>query len=290
MTFLTTITRFLALSTGESVFYREAGTSSSPTIVLLHGFPSSSHQFRNLIPLLASKYRVIAPDFPGFGFTNVSTSYTYTFDNIASTVSTFLSEIHDAPAKYSIYIFDYGAPIGLRLALKYPSRISAIIAQNGNAYKEGLGSFWDPIRTLWAANNNTPAREALLPFLKTGTKGQYTDGEPDAAILDPAAWTLDQSLLEREGNLDIQLDLFYDYRTNLQLYPKAQAWFRESQIPLMTAWGKNDIIFPAIGAQAYKKDLPGAEINLLDAGHFAVESHPGAIAGLMLEFLGRKGI
>ncbi|KAL1603585.1 hypothetical protein SLS60_005173 [Paraconiothyrium brasiliense] len=290
MTLLTTITRFLALSTGESVFYREAGAPTSPTIVLLHGFPSSSHQFRNLIPLLAPKYRVIAPDFPGFGFTNVSSTYTYTFDNLTSTVATFLSEIHDAPQKYAIYIFDYGAPVGLRLALKHPERISAIIAQNGNAYEEGLGAFWDPIRHLWATKNSASARKALVPFLKTGTKGQYVDGEPDPAAIDPASWTLDQALMEREGNFDMQLDLFYDYRTNLKLYPKVQAWFRESQVPLLTAWGKNDVIFPAIGAEAYKKDLPAAEVNLLDAGHFAVESHTAAIAGLVLDFLNRKGV
>lgn len=290
MTLFTTLTRFLALSTGENVFYREAGAPTSPTIVLLHGFPSSSHQFRNLIPFLAPKYRVIAPDFPGFGFTNVSSTYSYTFDNIASTVSTFLSEIHDAPQKYAIYIFDYGAPVGLRLALKNPEHISAIIAQNGNAYEEGLSPFWDPIRNLWNTNNSAPAREAILPFLQTGTKGQYTDGEPDPSSIDPASYTLDQALMERPGNFDIQLDLFYDYRTNLPLYPKAQAWFRQSQVPLLAAWGKNDIIFPAAGAEAYKKDLPGAEINLLDAGHFAVESHTGAIAGLILDFLNRKGI
>ncbi|KAK7183472.1 hypothetical protein DPSP01_010577 [Paraphaeosphaeria sporulosa] len=290
MTLLTTITRILALSTGESIFYRESGSPSAPTIVLLHGFPSSSHQYRNLIPLLAPTYRVIAPDFPGFGFTNVSSSYTYTFDNIAATISTFLSEIHDPPAKYAIYIFDYGAPVGLRLALQQPERVSAIIAQNGNAYAEGLGAFWDPIRTLWSTNNSADARAALLPFLQTGTKGQYIDGEPDPSALDPASWTLDQALLERPGVFDIQLDLLYDYRTNLELYPKVQDWFRESQVPLVTAWGKNDIIFPPVGADAYKKDLPGAEINLLDAGHFAVESHTGAIAGIILDFLSRKRI
>ncbi|KAF2437446.1 putative hydrolase [Karstenula rhodostoma CBS 690.94] len=290
MTFLTTITRFLALSTGESIFYREAGAPTSPTILLLHGYPSSSHQFRNLIPLLAPEYRVIAPDFPGFGFTNVSTSYTYTFDALAATVSTFLSEIHDPPTKYAIYIFDYGAPVGLRLALEHPDRISAIITQNGNAYASGLGSFWDPIRTLWNSNNSGPAREALVPFLQSGTKGQYTDGEPDPAALDPAAWTLDQALLEREGVFDIQLDLMYDYRTNLELYPKVQEWFRESQVPLIAVWGRNDVIFPPVGAEAYKGDLPGAEVNFLDAGHFAMEWHTGAVAGLILEFLGRKGI
>lgn len=290
MTLLTTITRFLALSTGENVFYREAGSPTLPTILLLHGFPSSSHQYRNLIPLLASTYRVIAPDFPGYGFTNVSSSYVYTFDNIASTVSTFLSEIPNPPSTYTLYIFDYGAPVGLRLALQHPDKIQAIVTQNGNAYAEGLEDFWNPIRTLWSTNDSAAARAALVPFLQTGTKGQYVDGEPDPSSVDPAAYTLDQALMERPGNLAIQLDLLYDYRTNLELYPKVQAWFRERQIPLMAAWGKNDVIFPVSGAKAYKKDLPHAEINLLDAGHFAVESHAGAIAGMVLEFLKRKGI
>ena len=290
MTFLTTITRFLTLSTGESIFYRESGAPNLPTILLLHGFPSSSHQYRNLIPLLSPKYHVLAPDFPGFGFTTVSPSYTYTFDTIASTISTFLAELPSPVSKYSIYVFDYGAPVGFRLALKNPPAIQAVIAQNGNAYAEGLQDFWDPIRTLWATNNSASARAALLPFLQTGTKGQYLNGTPDAETIDPASYTLDQALLERDGNFDIQLDLLYDYRTNLELYPKVQAWFRESQVPLVTAWGKNDYIFPPVGAEAYKKDLKEAEVNLLDAGHFAVESHTGAVAGIVLDFLGRKGI
>lgn len=290
MTFQTTANRVLALSTGESIFYRESGSPKNPTILLLHGFPSSSHQFRNLIPLIAPKYRLIAPDFPGFGFTTVPPSYTYTFDNLASTISTFLSEIHNAPSTYSIYIFDYGAPVGLRLALQHPSRITAIITQNGNAYEEGLSPFWDPIRALWASGNSASARAAVLPFLKTGTKAQYTDGEPDVEALDPAAWTLDQALLERPGNLDIQLDLFYDYRTNLELYPRVQRWFRESQVPLLAVWGRNDVIFPVAGAEAYKRDLPRAEVHFLEAGHFAGESHFGAVAGIVVEFLGRKGI
>ena len=290
MTLFTTLTRFLALSTGESIFYREAGAPTSPTIVLLHGFPASSHQFRNLIPLLAPKYRVLAPDFPAYGFTNVSSSYEYTFDNIATTIDTFLSEIHDQPQKYSIYVFDYGAPVGYRIALNHHEHIQSIIAQNGNAYAEGLEEFWDPIRGLWNSSNSEAAREKLVPFLETGTKGQYVDGEPDPSSIDPTSYTLDQALLERPHNFGIQLDLLYDYRTNLDLYPKVQEWFRKSQVPLLAAWGKNDFIFPVSGAVAYKKDLPKAEINLLDEGHFAVESHTGAIAGLILDFLNRKGI
>lgn len=290
MTFLTTLTRFLTLSTGESIFYRTAGSPTSPTVLLLHGFPSSSHQYRNLIPLLSSKYRVIAPDYPGFGFTTVPQNYTYTFDSIAATIATFLAEIPSPPREYSIYVFDYGAPVGWRLALDHKSSIQAIIAQNGNAYEEGLGSFWDPIRTLWSTNNSADARAALLPFIQSGTKGQYINGTPDAETIDPASYTLDQALLEREGNFDIQLDLLFDYRTNLEVYPRVQEWFRESKVPLVAVWGRNDVIFPPVGAEAYKRDVKDAEINLLDAGHFTVESHTGAVAGVVLDFLGRKGI
>jgi len=290
MTFLTTITRYLSLSTGESVFYREAGAPTSSTILLLHGFPSSSHQFRNLIPLLATQHHVIAPDFPGFGFTTVPDGFKYTFENLATTIDTFLTELPNPPTTYSIYIFDYGAPVGMRIATKYPEKIQAVITQNGNVYEEGLGAFWNPIRDLWRTNNSTPAREALLPFLHNGTKGQYVNGEPDVSTIDPTSYTLDQALMERPGNIDIQLDLFYDYRTNLPLYPRWQEYLRKSQVPVLAAWGKNDIIFLSPGAEAFKKDLPKAEINLLDAGHFAVESHTEAIAGLILDFLRRKGI
>jgi pimeloyl-ACP methyl ester carboxylesterase len=291
MTFLTAVARYLTLSTGENVFYREAGVSTSPTILLLHGYPSSSHQYRNLIPILSPHYRVIAPDLPGFGFTSAPDNYTYTFDSIASTISTFLTEIPTPPEKYSVYIFDYGAPTGFRLALKHPERIQAIISQNGNAYVEGLGAFWDPVKVLWESNNSASARDALRPFLElSGTKSQYFDGTVDPNAIAPESYSLDQYLLDRPGNKETQLDLFYDYRTNVDKYPEWQAWLRSSQVPLLAVWGKNDPIFVKPGAEAFKKDLPKAEVHLLDAAHFAVESHAEEIGALMLGFLKRHGI
>jgi pimeloyl-ACP methyl ester carboxylesterase len=291
MTLLTTLTKFLTLSTGENVFYREAGLTTSPTILLLHGFPSSSHQYRNLIPVLSPHYHVIAPDLPGFGFTGVDSNYTYTFDNIANTIDTFLSEIPNPPTKYSIYVFDYGAPTGFRIALRHPEKIQAIISQNGNAYTEGLGAFWDPIKTLWSTSNSTDARDAIRPFLELeGTKSQYFNGTIDASAIAPESYSLDQYLMDRPGNKDIQLDIFYDYRTNLPLYPAWQKWMRDTQVPLLAVWGKNDPIFVAPGAQAFKRDLPKAEVHLLDAAHFAVESHAVEIGTLMVGFLKRHGI
>ncbi|KAH7408454.1 putative hydrolase [Phaeosphaeria sp. MPI-PUGE-AT-0046c] len=290
MTFLTTMTRYLTLSTGENIFYREAGLTTSPTILLLHGYPSSSHQYRNLIPVLSSQYRVIAPDLPGFGFTTAPTNYTYSFDSIASSISNFLVEIPNPPEKYSIYIFDYGAPTGFRLALQHPERIQAIISQNGNAYIEGLGAFWDPIKTVWETNS-TAARDVLRPFMELeGTKSQYFNGTVDASVIAPESYSLDQYLLDRTGNKEIQLDLFYDYRTNVDKYPQWQEWMRKSQVPLLAVWGKNDPIFVAPGAGAFKKDLPNAEVHLLDAAHFAVESHAVEIGALMVGFLKRHGI
>jgi pimeloyl-ACP methyl ester carboxylesterase len=291
MTFLTSLTRYLHLSSGENIFYREAGLSTSPTILLLHGYPSSSHQYRNLIPTLSPHYHVLAPDLPGFGFTSTPPNYTHTFDALASTISTFLAELPSPPANYSIYIFDYGAPVGFRLATTHPSRVQAIISQNGNAYVEGLGAFWDPIKTLWKSNNSAPARDAIRPFLElSGTKSQYLDGTVDPGAIAPEAYSLDQYLMDQPGNKEIQLDLFYDYRTNVESYDRWQAWMRESQVPLLAVWGKNDAIFVKQGAEAFKRDLPAAEVHLLDAGHFAVESHAKEIGGLMVEFLGRKGI
>jgi pimeloyl-ACP methyl ester carboxylesterase len=291
MTVLTTLTKYLSLSSGENIFYREAGLSTSPTVLLLHGFPSSSHQYRNLIPVLAPHYRVIAPDLPAYGFTTVSSKYTYTFDNIASTIDTFLSEIPNPPAKYSIYVFDYGAPTGFRIALKHPEKIQAIISQNGNAYDEGLGAFWDPIKTLWSSNNSASARDVLRPFLEIeGTKSQYFNGTVDPASISPESYSLDQYLLDRPGNKEIQLDLFYDYRTNPEKYPAWQKWLRESQVPLLAVWGKNDPIFVPPGANAFKRDLPKAEVHLLDASHFAVESHAVEIGTLIVRFLKRHGI
>ncbi|KAH7087097.1 putative hydrolase [Paraphoma chrysanthemicola] len=291
MTLFTTLTKYLTLSSGENVFYREAGLTTSPTILLIHGFPSSSHQYRNLIPILSPQYRVIAPDLPSFGFTSVPDNYTYTFDNIASTIDTFLAEIPNPPQKYSIYVFDYGAPTGFRIALKHPERIQAIITQNGNAYEDGLGAFWDPVKALWQSNNSAPARDALRPFLELeGTKSQYFNGTPDPSAIAPESYSLDQYLLDRPGNKDIQLNIFYDYRTNVAQYPAWQAWLKQSQVPLLAAWGKNDPIFIAPGAEAFKRDLPGAEVHLLDAGHFAVETHTVEIGALVVGFLKRNGI
>jgi pimeloyl-ACP methyl ester carboxylesterase len=291
MTFLTTMTKYLTLSSGENVFYREAGLTTSPTILLLHGYPSSSHQYRNLIPILSPHYRVIAPDLPSFGFTSVPDTYTYTFDNIATTIYTFLAEIPNPPEKYSIYVFDYGAPTGFRIALKHPERIQAVISQNGNAYVEGLGAFWDPVKVLWESNNSASARDALRPFLELeGTKSQYYGGTVDPNAVAPESYSLDQYLLDRPGSKEIQLDIFYDYRTNVPKYPSWQDWMRKSQVPLLAVWGKNDPIFIAPGADAFKKDLPKAEVHLLDAAHFAVESHAVEIGTLMVQFLKRNGI
>jgi pimeloyl-ACP methyl ester carboxylesterase len=291
MVCFTTLTHYLSLSSGENVFYREAGRSTSPTILLLHGFPSSSHQYRHLIPVLAPHYHVIAPDLPGFGFTSVPDNYTYTFDNIAQTIDTFLAEIPDSPQTYSIYMFDYGAPTGFRIALKRPEKVQALVSQNGNAYDEGLGSFWDTVKTLWVSNNSSVARESLRPLLElSSTKMQYLQGTIDATTISPESYTLDQALLNRSGIKEIQLDLLYDYRTNLLQYPQWQEWMKKSQIPLLVVWGKNDPIFVALGADAFKKALPLAEVHLLDAGHFAVESHAAEIGAIMLQFLRRNGI
>ena len=286
----TTTLNTVPLPTGEKIFYRTAGPIDAPTILLLHGFPSSSHQYRNLIPFLAIKYRVIAPDLPGFGFTELPSTYKYSFDNIAKTIGTFLETIPSPPEKYSIYIFDYGAPTGLRLALSKPSAVSAIFSQNGNAYVEGLSAFWDPIKKYWASDS-TEDREALAGFLKIeGTKWQYETGSPDPDSIAPETYTLDQALMDRPGNKDIQLDLFKDYENNVKLYPEFHKFFRESEVPLLAAWGKNDEIFPPPGAEAFKRDLPNAEIHLLNAGHFAVETETEEIARLMLAFLEKNGI
>jgi pimeloyl-ACP methyl ester carboxylesterase len=293
MTFLTTLTQSLALSSGESVFYREAGALTSPTILLLHGFPSSSHQFRNLIPLLAPQYRVIAPDLPAYGFTTVPDSYKYTFANLATTVDTFLAELPTPPTKYSIYLFDYGAPTGFRLAMKNPSKIQAIISQSGNLYNEGLGAFWDPIKTLWASNstNEASARDALrVLFDFNSTKWQYEEGSTNPHLLAPEAYYLDQALMDRPGNKEFQLDLFHDYGSNVELYPQWQEWVKSSKVPVLAAWGRNDKIFVSPGAEAFKTHLPDAEVHLLDAGHFALETHVKTIGALILEFLEKHGI
>ena len=272
---------------GLNVFYREAGPKDAPVLLLLHGFPTSSHMFRNLIPQLADQYHVIAPDYPGFGQSAMPdrSKFAYTFDNYARVVDQLIRQLE--VDRYALYVMDYGAPIGFRLASASPGQVTALIVQNGNAYDEGLEQFWYPIKTYWETGESTE-REALrwLTSLKA-TQWQYTNGVIDTSLVSPDTWTVDQALLDRSGNAEIQLDLFYDYRTNIPLYPQWQAYFREYQPPTLVVWGQNDAIFVAAGAAPYQRDLPGAEIHLLDTGHFALETHGFESAKLIREFLGR---
>src|SRR6266567_4894889 len=264
---------------GVQVFYRASGEANAPVVLLLHGFPTSSFMFRELIPRLADDYRVIAPDLPGFGFTEVppARQYSYTFDRLALTMEAFTRALKIN--RYAIYVFDYGAPTGFRLAMAHPDRVTAIVSQNGNAYEEGLGEAWGPIRKYWA--EPTPEnREVLRKNILTlaGTRWQYTHGVGDPESVPPESYTLDAALLERAGNKDIQLDLFLDYASNVRLYPKFQEYFRKSKPPLLAVWGKNDPFFIPAGAEAFRKDLPGADIRFFDAGHFALETHAAEIA------------
>ena len=271
---------------GVRVFYRAAGEADAPVVLLLHGFPSSSFMFRELIPRLADDYRVIAPDLPGFGFTEVPTErkYRYTFDQMAQTIELFTRALKID--RYAIYVFDYGAPIGFRLAMAHPERITAIISQNGNAYEEGLGDAWDPIRKYWAsptAENRDILRQSVLT--EGGTRWQYVHGVANPESVPPESYTLDSALLERPGNKEIQLDLFSDYQSNVKLYPKFHEYFRKSQPPLLAIWGKNDPFFLPPGAEAYRKDLPSAKIQFLETGHFAIETHVEEISSAMKDFL-----
>jgi pimeloyl-ACP methyl ester carboxylesterase len=272
---------------GVKVFFREAGDRKNPTVLLLHGFPSSSHMFRGLIPRLAIDYHVIAPDYPGFGHSDMppKNQFAYTFDHFANIIEKLLE--HQKIKTFAMYIFDYGAPIGLRLFHKNPEKVSAIIAQNGNAYEEGLAGFWNPIKAYWKTHGDKE-REALRSLTSiNATKFQYEDGVPQDLLptLSPDGWQYDQSLMDRPGNAEIQLDIFYDYRTNIPLYPKWQETFRKRKPPFLVTWGKNDQIFVAAGGEAYKRDLPHAEIHMLDTGHFALETHLEEIADLMKIFL-----
>ncbi|APT34895.1 haloalkane dehalogenase [Methylobacterium phyllosphaerae] len=271
-----------------NVFYREAGPASAPVVLLLHGFPTSSHMFRNLIPLLADRYRVIAPDYPGFGGSDAPDhrTFAYTFAHYADLVDGLLSQL--GADRYAMYVMDYGAPVGYRLALKHPERVSALIVQNGNAYEEGLKAFWDPIKAYW--REDTPERREALAFLVAPetTKFQYVDGVADVTRIDPDNWLHDQVLLDRPGNKDIQLDLFRDYGTNVPLYPQFQAFFRAHRPPTLIVWGKNDTIFPADGAHPYLRDLPDAELHLLDTGHFALEDKLDVMAPMIRDFLDRN--
>jgi pimeloyl-ACP methyl ester carboxylesterase len=276
-----------AMVDGVSIFYRVAGPADAPVVLLLHGFPTSSHMFRNLIPILADRYHVIAPDYPGFGESAAPdhTAFAYTFAHYADIVDALMQEL--GAGSYAMYVMDYGAPVGYRLALKHPERVTALVVQNGNAYVEGLGAFWDPIKAYWA--ENSPARRAALNVLVAPetTKFQYTDGVSDVTRIDPDNWLHDQVLLDRPGNRDIQLDLFRDYGSNVPLYPQFQAFFRERQPPTLILWGRNDKIFPAAGATPYLRDLPNAELHLLDTGHFALEDKLDEMAPRIHSFLDR---
>jgi len=265
------------------VFYREAGATTSPALLLLHGFPTSSNMFRNVIGHLAKTFRVIAPDYPGYGFSSMPDreKFPYTFENLAKLMGDFVEKL--GLDRYIVYLMDYGAPIGLRMALANPERISGLIVQNGNAYDEGLREFWNPMKTYWEAP--TPENFKGLFLSDPGAaKWQYTNGVPDPTLLDPSTWVLDQVGLDRPGNSDIQLDLLYDYRTNLQLYPKFQEFFRAYQPPTLIVWGRNDTVFPVEGALPYKRDLPEAEIHLIETGHFALETHGHEIVGHIIDF------
>lgn len=275
---------------GVKVFYREAGPKNAPTVLLLHGFPTSSHMFRNLIPKLADRYHVIAPDYPGYGQSDqpAMDKFTYSFDNLAAVVDKFTTQI--GLTKYAMYVQDYGAPIGYRLASSHPEKISAIVVQNGNAYVEGIDNpFWDPVKAFWKDKSEANAAKVRPVLELNATKWQYTEGFRDpVAHLSPDTWMLDQAYLDRPGNKDIQMELFYSYGTNPPLYPKWQEYFRQYQPPMLIVWGKNDKIFPGEGATPYLRDLPKAELHLLDTGHFALEEDGDLIAKLMHDFLDRK--
>jgi len=271
---------------GVNLFYREAGAASAPAILLLHGFPTSSHMFRNLIPALADRYHVIAPDLPGFGFSDAPDrkQYRYTFEQLAKTIGAFVEKI--GLSRFALYVFDYGAPVGFRLALKYPDRVTAIISQNGNAYEEGLSEGWNPIQKYWKEPNEAN-RAALREFLKPeATKWQYSHGVQDATLLAPEAYELDSALLARPGNDEIQLDLFLDYASNVALYPKFQEYFRTKRPPTLAVWGSNDPFFLPPGAESFKRDNPNAEVQFYNTGHFALETHGQEIGSAIKKFLG----
>jgi len=277
-----------AVVDGNRIFYREAGSAGAPVVLLLHGFPTSSHMFRNLIPALADGYHVVAPDLPGFGFSDSPDrkGYRYTFENLAKVIGNFTQTI--GLQRFAIYVFDYGAPVGLRLALAHPERITAIISQNGNAYEEGLSDGWNPIQKYWK-EPSAENRAGLRVFLKPETtKWQYVHGVQDEALVAPEAYQLDSALLARPGNEEIQLDLFLDYASNVALYPKFQEYFRLKQPPLLAVWGKNDPFFLPPGAEAFKRDIPKAEVRFYDTGHFALETHHPEIAGAIRDFLARQ--
>ena len=273
---------------GLTIFYREAGDPKAPTLLLLHGFPTSSHMFRGLLPLLADRYHLVAPDLPGFGFSEAPDRkrFNYTFDNLAKVVDHFTEAV--GVERYAIYVFDYGAPVGFRLALAHPERVTAIVSQNGNAYAEGLSQGWNPIQKYWKEPTEAN-RAALRDFLAPqATKWQYVHGVADESLVAPESYALDSALLARPGNDEIQLDLFLDYASNVALYPKFQEYFRTRQPPLLAAWGKNDPFFLPAGAEAFKRDNRNAEVRFFDTGHFALETHGGEIAVAISGFLSKR--
>lgn len=274
---------------GVDVFYREAGPRDAPHVLLLHGFPTSSHMFRNLIPMLAEKYHVVAPDYPGFGASAMPAmdEFDYSFENLAKVIGAFTEKV--GLDRYSVYLMDYGAPVGFRLATAHPERVDALLIQNGNAYDDGLRDFWKPIKAYWAEKspeNAKQLRDTLLTL--DATKWQYTHGARDEGAIAPDNWFHDQFLLDRPGNKDIQLELFSSYGTNPPLYPEWQEYLRKHQPPTLITWGKNDYIFPAEGAEPYKRDLTDLEFHMIDTGHFALEEDSVVIGGLIRDFLDRK--
>ena len=272
------------LPSGSSVFYREAGDPHAPTLLLLHGYPTSSSMFRELIPLLAGQFHLIAPDLPGFGHTTVPAGYQHSFTSMAELIDEFIEA--KGLTRFALYVFDYGAPTGFRLALKHPERITALISQNGNAYEEGLSQDWNPIQRYWS-EPSMANREALRGMLSpAGVQSQYSHGSP-AARLSPDGYTLDSALLARPGQDEVQLDLFLDYASNVELYPAFQRWLREQQPPVLAVWGKNDPFFLPAGAKAFQRDVPKAEIHFFETGHFALETHAGEIAVTIADFLRR---
>jgi pimeloyl-ACP methyl ester carboxylesterase len=283
-----TVSYHTAKIDGLNIFYREAGPKDAPTLLLLHGFPTSSQMFRDLIPLLADSYHIVAPDYPGYGQSDMPgvDQFTYSFDHIAEIMGKLVDQL--GLSSYALYVQDYGAPVGYRLAVAHPERVTAIVVQNGNAYDEGLDNeFWAPIKAYWAEKSEGNGARLRPLFDLAATKWQYSEGYRDVSHVSPDAWMLDQAYMERPGNKDIQLELFYSYGSNPGHYPEWQAYFRKYQPPMLIAWGKNDKIFPADGATPYLRDLPKAEMHLLDTGHFALEEDGEYIAQLMRDFLPR---
>jgi pimeloyl-ACP methyl ester carboxylesterase len=276
---------------GLDIFYREAGPKDAPAILLLHGFPTSSHMFRNLIPALADRYRVVAPDYPGFGNSSAPSvkQFVYTFDNLATVIGAFTEQV--GLEKFAMYVQDYGAPVGYRMAVKHPERVTALIVQNGNAYDDGIDNdFWVPVKAYWKDPSEANASPLRKFVTLEATRWQYTNGVRNPEAISPDNWNIDQPLLDRPGNAEIQMALLRSYGSNPARYPEWQAYFRKHQPPALIAWGKNDAIFPAAGAHAYRRDLKDVDFHLLDTGHFALEEDGATIAQLIREFLAKREI